>query len=583
MGAVEQIITDNLPLWSSSVQLKSTQGRGSSNKRDLYGIKKLRELILDLAVRGLLVPQDPDDESASTLLEKIEVEKKKLIADGKISKPRKVNSSDELTLPFKLPNGWAFSRLADIGHDWGQKKPDQQFTYIDVGAINKELGIIEKQSILDNSEAPSRARKIVRQGTVIFSTVRPYLLNIAVINKDFTPEPIASTAFAVIHPFSGISSSYLYRYLRSPVFVSYVEDCQTGIAYPAINDKQFFSGLIALPPLAEQNRIVAKVDELMTLCDTLEQQQENSIEAHETLVEILFSALTNAPDAEAFQSAWERVSKHFDTLLTTEHSVDKLKETILQLAVTGKLVPQDPNDEPASVMLEKISADKEHLIKEDKIKKQKSILKIGRDEQPIKLPKSWELVRLGDLSPEFQNGASSRGDKEGIETVVFRLADIENWKISTTDNRYLLIDPKSTARYSIKKNDVLIIRVNGSASIVGRFIFCDTDYEGIYCDHFIRMRFHHEIFSTNYLTLLASSDLVRKSIENMFVSTAGQKTVNQKHIASLLVSIPPLAEQHRIVAKVDELMNLCDDLKQSLNEAQTTQMQLTDAVVENAF
>ncbi|MDB2409872.1 restriction endonuclease subunit S [Pseudomonadales bacterium] len=552
MSVLEKIITDNLPLWSSSVQLKSTRGRGSSSKRNLYGIKKLRELILDLAVRGLLVPQDPNDEPASALLEKIEVEKNKLITDGKISKPRKANSSGELTLPFKLPNGWAFSKLADIGHDWGQKKPDQQFTYIDVGAINKELGIVEKQSILDNSEAPSRARKIVRQGTVIFSTVRPYLLNIAVINKDFTPEPIASTAFAIIHPFNGISSSYIYRYLRSPVFASYVEDCQTGIAYPAINDKQFFSGLIALPPSAEQHRIVAKVDELMALCDTLEQQQENSIEAHETLVETLFSALTNAPDAEAFQSAWERVSKHFDTLLTTEHSVNKLKETILQLAVMGKLVPQDPNDEPASVLLEKIIMDKERLIENGQISKPKNISDFGK----YKAIGNWVGCKFGDIYHlEYGNGLKKSERSNTGEFPVFGSNGIVG-----THNK------------SRVKSPCIIIGRKGSA---GALNLSDTK----------------ECWVTDVAYSLAPSSSM--SLKFVFyqlhtlrldnLSKGIKPGLNRNEAYALSIQIPPLAEQHRIVAKVDELMALCDDLKQSLNEAQTTQMQLTDAVLENAF
>jgi len=584
MGAVENIITDNLPLWSSSVQLKSTRGRGSSSKRNLYGVKKLRELILDLAVRGLLVPQDPNDEPAALLLEKISAERAFLIKNKTIRKAKVLNKVSEQEVPYKIPSNWVWIRLNDIG-DWGAGATPRRgrselyggdIPWFKSGELTGDF-ISQSEETVTELALKESSLRLNKVGDVLLAMYGATIGKASILNIDGT----TNQAVCACTAYTGISNIFLLTLLKAyrPRFIS----MGAGGAQPNISREKIIATPAALPPLAEQHRIVAKVDELMALCDTLEQQQENSIEAHETLVETLFSALTNAADAEAFQSAWQRVSKHFDTLLTTEHSVDKLKETILQLAVTGKLVPQDPNDEPASVMLEKISADKEHLIKEDKIKKQKSILKIGRDEQPIKLPKSWELVRLGDLSPEFQNGASSRGDKEGIETVVFRLADIENWKISTTDNRYLLIDPKSTARYSIKKNDVLIIRVNGSASIVGRFIFCDTDYEGIYCDHFIRMRFHHEIFSTNYLTLLASSDLVRKSIENMFVSTAGQKTVNQKHIASLLVSIPPLAEQHRIVAKVDELMNLCDDLKQSLNEAQTTQMQLTDAVVENAF
>jgi len=188
-------------------------------------------------------------------------------------------------------------------------------------------------------------------------------------------------------------------------------------------------------------------------------------------------------------------------------------------------------------------------------------------------------VRLGGLCPSFQNGVSSRGDKIGKEIVVLRLADIKNWRISLKDTRCLIIGEKSIEKYCLEENDVLIIRVNGSAEIVGRFILSDSKINAIYCDHFIRMRFPVKSLAPAYIKLLGSSELIRKSISELFVSTAGQKTVNQKHINSLLVTLPPLAEQHRIVAKVDELIALCDQLKTCLHENQSTKIQLADTIV----
>lgn len=173
------------------------------------GIKKLRELILELAVRGLLVEQNPDDEPASVLLEKIAAEKARLIAEGKIKKSAPLPKISDDEKPFDLPDGWEWVKLSEIGHDWGQKTPDADFTYIDVGSINKELGLIANPQVVTAEDAPSRARKIVKKGTVIYSTVRPYLLNIAVVNDDFLPEPIASTAFAIIHPYSGVLASFV--------------------------------------------------------------------------------------------------------------------------------------------------------------------------------------------------------------------------------------------------------------------------------------------------------------------------------------------------------------------------------------
>jgi type I restriction enzyme S subunit len=203
-------------------------------------------------------------------------------------------------------------------------------------------------------------------------------------------------------------------------------------------------------------------------------------------------------------------------------------------------------------------------------------------EKPFDLPSTWKWIRLGDLDPNFQNGASSRGDKEGRDVIVLRLADIDNWRVSLKDTRSLKIAELSIERYLLKEKDILIIRVNGSAEIVGRFILCDKDIDAIYCDHFIRMRFPIEALAPKYIQLLSSTRVVRNSISDLFISTAGQKTVNQKHISSIIVPMPPVDEQHRIVAKVDELMALCDALKARLNEAQTTQVHLADTIVEQA-
>ena len=178
------------------------------------GIKKLRELILTLAMQGKLVPQDPNDPPASQLLKEVEVEKKRLVKEGKIKAPKPLPKITAEEVPYALPEGWKWVRVRDICHDWGQKTPDSRFTYIDVGSIDNKAGVIGKEvQILEDHEAPSRARKLVQKGTVIYSTVRPYLLNIAIVKDEFEHELIASTAFAILHPFIGITNRFIYSYL----------------------------------------------------------------------------------------------------------------------------------------------------------------------------------------------------------------------------------------------------------------------------------------------------------------------------------------------------------------------------------
>jgi type I restriction enzyme S subunit len=154
---------------------------------------------------------------------------------------------------------------------------------------------------------------------------------------------------------------------------------------------------VPLPPLAEQRRIVAKVDELMALCDQLEQQQTHSIEAHQTLVETLLATLTRAASPQELTEAWTRIAKNFDTVLTTEHSIVRLKQTILQLAVMGNLVRQDPNDEPASELSKRIVEEKAQLVEAGEIKKQKPLPGIDEAERPFELPMGWVWCRLQEI------------------------------------------------------------------------------------------------------------------------------------------------------------------------------------------
>ena len=151
--------------------------------------------------------------------------------------------------------------MGDITYNFGQKKPNKTFSYIDVGSIdNKNLRLNQEENILTSDNAPSRARKIVKEGCIIYSTVRPYLLNMCIIDKEFSHEPIASTAFAILNPFKGVFNKYLFYYLQSPIFINHVNKVMTGVAYPAINDKKLYNSLIILPPFQEQKRIVKQIE-----------------------------------------------------------------------------------------------------------------------------------------------------------------------------------------------------------------------------------------------------------------------------------------------------------------------------------
>jgi type I restriction enzyme, S subunit len=584
MSAIEKLITENLPIWSSSVQAKSTQGRGSSSKRHLYGVKKLRELILDLAVRGLLVPQDPNDEPASVLLEKIAAEKEQLIKDGKIKRQKLLpENKDEL---FKIPSSWAWQNLGDTGFigsssrvhkkDW-MKSGVPFYRAREIVKLSKD-GVVDNELYISEELFDELSKKGIMAEpndlmiTGVGTIGTPYIVK----TKDkFYFKDASVLIYKNIHQ---LQPYFLNYFFQSPFWKLKIHEKSMGTTVHTLTIGRANEAPIPIPPLAEQHRIVAKVDELMALCDTLEQQQEDSIQAHETLVETLLSALTNAPDADAFQSAWQRVSAHFDTLLTTEHSVDKLKETILQLAVMGKLVPQDPNDEPATTLLEKIKPEVKRIIKSEKFSV-KDITFSSTNNHQFKIPKNWVWCKLNDLAA-IARGGSPRPIKAYITEDSSGL----NWiKISdsTRGSRYITSSVQKIKKEGLSKTREVFagdLILSNSMSFGYPYIM---KISGCIHDGWLVLRSPDEMINKIFLYNLFLSPYAKKCFSDV-ASGAVVQNLNADKVKLLDVALPPLAEQYRIVAKVDELIALCDDLKRQLNEAQTTQMQLTDAVTEQA-
>lgn len=265
---------------------------------------------------------------------------------------------------------------------------------------------------------------------------------------------------------------------------------------------------------------------------------------------------------------------NLDEYIHVPGGIERLKKTVLHLAVSGQLVPQDPSEGTGEELYQQIQAEKAKLITEGKLKKQKPLPAITEAEIPFAIPKTWKWVRFDDALPEYQNGASSRGDSQGEPIVVLRLADIKDKKISLSNTRKILLNKNSIHKYQLTVGDILVTRVNGSADLVGRFSLCDQPVEAIYCDHFIRMRINRNWISPAFNLLLGESLPVRLKISELFITTAGQKTVNQKHINSLVIPLVPVHEQVRILRKVDAIFALIDELAEKYRAEQAEREKL---------
>ncbi|UNU89906.1 restriction endonuclease subunit S [Aeromonas dhakensis] len=587
--AIENLITDHLDLWTAAVRPKSSVGRGSNSKLELTGIKKLRELILELAVRGKLVPQDPSDEPASVLLERIAAEKAQLAKEGKIKKPKALPEIGEEEKPFELPDGWEWRRLPDICDYFPGKTPSTKnpiyWGELDVDTPWVSISDMQHSGIvnLTSKKITTRAvddvfkRSPTPAGTILMS----FKLTVGKISY-LGFDAYHNEAILSIYPFNGISKEFLFHFLPS---IALRGNTKNAIMGNTLNAESLSMLQIPIPPEDEQHRIVAKVDELMALCDQLEQRSESQLAAHQMLVETLLATLTDSCDAEELAQNWARLSSHFDLLFTTEASIDALKQSILQLAVMGKLVSQDPSDEPASALLERIAAEKAQLVKEKKIKKEKPLPAISEDEKPFELPLGWVWSRISESSLFCEYGSSEKTVSELSDGVpVLKMGDIQDGKVILGSHQ--VVSPKidDLPNLYLKKGDILYNRTN-SAELVGKTGMFDGDDDTYtFASYLIRIRCSIHNIRPEYLTLCMNSPLFRKTqIEPHIKQQCGQANVNGTLMKSMLVSIPPYHEQVLILQKIHELMTLCDQLKSRLQTSQQTQLALAESLVEGAL
>jgi type I restriction enzyme, S subunit len=586
------LITENIGIWTAVQTQKANGGRGrgkKSNDQSPYGIKKLKGLILELAVRGKLVPQDPNDEPASVLLEKITKEKSRLIKAGKIKKQKPLPEIGDDEKPFELPEGWEWARLKILGEIKGGKRLPKGHSfspvvtpYIYIQVTNMKGGTITRNNLKYISEETfSEISRYTISKEDLYITIAGTIGDVGVVPKNFDGMNLTENAAKII--FREVDRGWLQKTLSSQMLQRQFMEKTNKLAQPKLALHRVASSCIALPPLSEQHRIVSKVDELMALCDQLEQQQTDSNATHRTLVDTLLTTLTNASDQREFTKAWQRMANHFDTLFTTEQNIDQLQQTILQLAVMGKLVPQAPNDEPASILLKKIAKEKARLIKEGKIKKQKPLPEIGEDEKPFELPLKWKWTKIGDASMFTEYGLSEK-TFDGINGIpVLKMGDIQDGRIITGGQKLVSENVEGLPSLYLKKWDLLYNRTN-SAELVGKTgIYDGPDDAYTFASYLVRIRCAEDCVHPKYLNLSMKSPLFRVTqIEPHLKQQCGQANVNATIMRNMIVSVPPIEEQQRIVAKVDELMGLCDSLKARLKDAQTTQIQLADAIVEKA-
>jgi len=423
-------------------------------------------------------------------------------------------------VPFEIPDSWEWARLGSVVYNRGQTSPSTEFCYIDIGSIdNKNQKLNPTDTTIAPDKAPSRARKLVDMGDILYSTVRPYLHNMCIIDREFPHIPIASTGFAVLTCHANLLNKYLFYYLMSPDFDAYANntDNAKGVAYPAINDDRLYKALISIPPVAEQHRIVSAIDSVnMPLC--------------------------------------EYGSKEETLRILNTSFPENLKKSILQEAVQGKLVPQDPSDEPAEALLERIRVEKQRLIKEGKVKKDKRESVIFRrdnshyekldgvercidDELPFEIPENWHWCKIGTI---FTLQAGKNIQAAEIHENPF--ADCYPCYGGNGIRGYVT-SPNRTGDYPIiGRQGALCGNVNRAT---GEFYATE---------HAVCVETYSQISVAWACLFLTALNL------NQYATATAQPGLAVANINEVYIPLPPLAEQHRIVQRIEELLPLVKGL-----------------------
>ena len=542
------------------------------------GVARLRELILTLAVQGKLVPQDPADEPASVLLQKIRAEKDRLIAEGKIKKDKPLAAIAEEEKPFGLPVGWEWVRLGDVTNygatvKAGALHPDTWV--LDMEDIEKSSGRLLQRLLFAQRPALSD-KNCFFAGDVLYGKLRPYLNKVLVADED----GVCTTEIVPFRCYGDYVPQYFRMALSSPFFQEYVNARSYGMKMPRLGTQDARNALIPLPPLAEQSRIVARVEELMRLCDALQAKGQLEATQHAQLLSTLLGTLTASATPEELAENWQRVAQHFDLLLDRPQAIDALEQTLLQLAVRGLLVPQDPADEPASVLLQKIRAEKDRLIAEGKIKKDKPLPPVTDEEKPFELPVGWEWVRFGEYFFELCTGpfGSVIHKEDYVEGGVplINPSHMIGGRISHDPSVSVSLEMSIQLRaYRLSPGDVVLAR----RGEVGRYALVTEAQDGWLCgtgSFFVKL---HDSCNREFFGLVLEDPDLRRHLQGESVGST-MVNLNQRILVETSMALPPLPEQSRIVTRITQLRRLCADLRQRLAEREAVQARLAEALVQ---
>ncbi len=543
-------------------------------------IARLRRFVLDLAVRGKLVAQDPKDEPASELLKRIAKAKARLVKTGELRVRPALPVVIEDEAPFGIPSSWRWVRFSNIVDFSAGRTPSRHepsfwntgdYSWVSIADMDDgKVLFATKETVSELAREQLFGSEPEAPGTIIMS----FKLTIGKIAR-LGVRAFHNEAIISIHPHLTDIDKYLFRVL--PQFARQ-GDTKGAIKGATLNRDSISNILLPLPPLAEQRRIVAKVDELMGLCDRLEAARAAREATRDRLAAASLARL-NAPDPETLQDDARFVLDALPALTSRPDQIKALRQSILNLAVRGKLVPQDANDEPASALLKRIAQEIAAYGKANRIA-QTQADPISDDDLPFVVPNGWKWTRLCALFKVITDGDHQPPPKADKGVAFLTIGNVTTGRLDFTGCRLVPETYfKSLAPYRTPANGDILYTVVGAT--YGRPALVETDRAFCVQRHIAILK-PVEAMSLRFLVALLASPLIYDQATRSTTGIA-QPTVALRPLRNFLAPIPPLAEQHRMVAKVEELLGLCDGLETSLASADDARRRLLDALLAEAL
>ena len=552
------------------------------------GIARLREFVLRLAVRGNLVPQNPADEPANRLIERAAVKRTQSVKKRTGSKKSTSSSPPDMTTPDweDLPSGWTWTCTAALGvlNPKNQVEDDTRVSFCPMPVIPTDY----RESVVSEVRRWGDIKKgytHFAEGDVVVAKITPCFQNrkSCIMTALERGVGAGTTELHVIRPFTdAVVPKYLLLFYKSPDFLQNGVDRMTGTAGQQRVPREYFAYTpLPLPPLAEQHRIVAKVDELMDLLDRLEETRRRRENMRTASRDSSLAALRAADTADEIKTAWIRIASRIDDLFMTPADVSPLREIVFQLAIRGQLAPQSEDDEPATTLLNRIAERKKRLVKK-KVGKPKHLLPVTDGKVPFSAPSGWTWCRLGSILGHCRNGISASPNDNGIGYPMLRISAATSRQdavVNLDDYRFADVPTEKAEPYLIEADDLLACRFNGNLHFVGRVAIVPNviDRKIMHPDKLIKLQAIE--ISPQYLCYAMNAESTRKQIHEVAATTAGNIGINGRQLQNLLIPIPPLAEQYRIVSKVGELIRITDRLEYHL----ATKKTIHDAFSTTAF